>query len=163
MDGRKLARRRICHGCPHVYWTGVGYEGSKGFRRSCGAGTDRIELDTEYLEGPDTNCPEGCWARRVSVDADGHAVRKCWSHERADTQDCGPADDIEAWQKWNTEKTRKGRREEDKPKIKQIIKAIDDSPDIDADAMTALAVLTAAGSVPGWLADEIQDEMGGSA
>ncbi len=160
MNGRKLARIRCCRLCRHRIDVAPPNHGPNGYPRFCTAPDgDPIEIHDSYVEGPDSNCPEGHWAERVSIDANGHAVRQCWPHEEADTQDCGPADDAEAFSRWNREQGREMRRKKDKPKIRQTVRRIAKSKDIDADAVTVLAVLTAAGKVPGWMADEIRDEM----
>lgn len=163
MNGVKNARIQICDRCPHRNQKHEIRAGDGGFARYCEATGELIELHDTYLEGPDSNCPEGHWADRVSIRSDGHAQRQCWPEEDRTVEDCGPSDDPETFDRWDTEQTREMHRKKDKPDIKQTIRDIAQSKDIDADAMTALAVLTAAGAVPGWMAEEIRDEMGGSA
>ena len=158
--GIMLARVRLCGRCPHRVDKHASTVGPGEHSRFCTGGDGGlIQLGQEYMEGPDSNCPLGYWADRVRVNADGHAERQCWPHEDAETDDCGPARDSAAFREWNMEQNREHRRQKDKPGIKKTVKQIGDSPEIKADAETALAVLVAAGGVPGWMADKIAQEL----
>ena len=161
MNGIKFARLRCCAGCPHRIDVAPPEKGPNGYPRFCTAPDgDPVELHDDYMEGPDSNCLAGHWAERISVSAVGHAERQCWRFEDAATQDCGPAEDPDAFGRWNTRQNRDHRRREHKPGLKSAVQAIADDANIDADITTALAVLTAAGAVPGWMADEIRNELG---
>lgn len=140
MATQKQARRRCCRGCRSVMWRSPRFSGPHGYSRFCTAGDGRrIELHDAYMEGPDSNCPRGKWA---GLEPDGPL-------------------DPEEWDRWNRERNRQQRRQKQKPKLRRAVVRIGKSQDIAADRRTALAVLVAAGKVPAWLAEELDEELNG--
>ena len=69
MAGKKMARIRKCHRCPH--------------RRTahaevwrwphCVYGEGDIELADQYMEGPEENCPAGFWTELEPVDLEAES------------------------------------------------------------------------------------------
>lgn len=138
MDGRKKARIERCKRCRHRVDKHEKHAGPHGYSRFCAAPDGPpIELHDGYMEGPDDNCPKGYWAGLQRI---------------------GPEDPQE-WKRWNRERNREARRSRQKPNLKETVSQIADSPDINADAEAALAVLVAAGAAPPWLAEEIRNEV----
>jgi len=138
MNGRKKARIERCSRCRMRVTRHESHAGPHGYSRFCGAEDSPIELHDSYMEGPDSNCPLGYWSGLDPV---------------------GPMDPQE-WEEWNRTQVRDRVRQFRKPELKNRVQKIADLADIRADVETALAVLVAAGAVPGWLADEIEKELG---
>lgn len=138
MNGRKKARSLCCHQCWHRDQKHERHSGPGGFARYCDGGEGgAIEIDDSFLEGPVANCPQDKWT---------------------DLDPVGPLD-AQEWEAWNEQRNREKVRERRNPRLKQTLHSIEASEPIPADARTALAVLVAAGAVPGWLAEEIDQEL----
>ena len=154
MNGLKKARIMRCSHCRFVRWKGVGFAGPNQYRKFCLAGSSETELSDNYMDGPLSNCPVGYW--REDIEQDGSHVR-VQLPEQGEIP-CGPADSA-AWNEWRRERGREKARREQKPRIAGTVREIGASNTIPADAQTALAVLVAAGHVPGWLAGEIDRDL----
>ncbi len=72
MTGIKQARIRACHGCEYRYTRHAKYMDWPHCDGWPAAGD--LELDNEFMEGPDDNCPRGKWAHLAPVDMKGEAA-----------------------------------------------------------------------------------------
>ena len=83
MTGIKAAQIRMCHRCQYRCTRNALFADWPDCQGGPGGRDNPLELSSDFMEGPPTNCPQGLWTGLTQIDVEGAAAAsKAQSIER---------------------------------------------------------------------------------